>query len=233
MYELYIGNKNYSSWSVRPWVLMTALGIPFVEHLVPFHDKAAWAEHRKRASNGLVPLLVDDGLPVWDSLAIAEYLAERHPGVWPTDARARAFARSAAAEMHSGFSKLRDICGMNIGVRVALNPAATEALKPDLARLEALWGEGRDRFGGPYLAGADFTAADAFFAPVAFRIQTFGLMLSDRSMAYAQTLLDHFAVKDWYVAGIAETFRDWPHEDDFARYGTLTKDVRAPASNPK
>jgi glutathione S-transferase len=233
MYELFIGNKNYSSWSVRSWVLMTALDIAFTEHLVPFHDEAAWAEHRKRAPNGLVPLLIDDEILVWDSLSIAEYLAERHRGVWPEEASARAFARSAAAEMHSGFFRLRQICPMNIGIRVALNQAARAALEPNLIRLDALWTEGLNRFGGPYLAGADFTAADAFFCPVAFRIQTYELTLSKKAMAYALTLLDHPAMRNWYRAGLAENFRDWPHENEYEDFGTLTEDLRAPATNPR
>ena len=233
MYDLYIGNKNYSSWSVRPHVLMTALSIPFTEHLVPFHDEAAWAEHRKRSPNGLVPLLIDDGLVVWDSFAIAEYLAERHDGVWPKDAEARAFARCAAAEMHSGFFQLRNVCGMNIGIRVTLKPEAEARIAKDVARLEELWAEGLDRFGGPYLGGDAFTAVDAFFCPVAFRIQSFGIKVSDKAMAYVKTLLGHPAMVAWYKAGIAETFRDWPHEDEWAEFATLDEDFRPAASNPR
>ena len=161
---------------------MKALGIGFSEHLVPFHDDSAWAEHRARSPNGLVPLLVDGDLKVWDSLAIAEYLAERHAAVWPTDPAARAFARSAAAEMHSGFSTLRSICGMNIGIRVALKDEARSALAANLARIDALWGEGLARFGGPFLAGPAFGAVDAFFCPVAFRVQSYGLALSPAAM---------------------------------------------------
>ena len=124
MLKLHIGNKNYSSWSMRPWVLMTQAGIPFDEVVLRFDSFDPDSQFKRSAEalspSGTVPVLVDGELVVWDSLAIAEYLAERHPGVWPADPVARAFARSAAAEMHSGFSALRNICGMNIGVRVAL-----------------------------------------------------------------------------------------------------------------
>ncbi len=230
MYQLHIGNKNYSSWSLRPWVLMRALGIPFEEHLVPFHDREAWERYRKVSPSGLVPLLVDGNMSVWDSLAIVEYLAERHDGVWPQDSAARAFARSAAAEMHSGFSTLRNVCGMNIGIRVELSEEPA-ALKADLARLAALWGEGLSRFGGPFLAGGSFTAADAFFCPVAFRVQTYGLELDETSRAYVETLLAQPAMREWYDAGLSEGFRDWPHEDEVDRFGRIVEDLRVPASN--
>jgi len=229
MYNLYIGNKNYSSWSLRPWVLMTAKAIPFTEHLIPFHDKAAWAEYKKLAPNGLVPTLRDGDALVWDSLAIAEYLAERHLGIWPEDGRARAFARSAAAEMHSGFSRLRNICGMNVGIRVTLHKARMAELGPDLDRINTLWRDGLETFGGPFLAGKDFTAADAFFCPVAFRIQSFGLKLGTDAMTYARCLLDQPAMQDWYRAGLAETFRDPPHDAEIDEAGAITQDLRAPA----
>lgn len=233
MYHLDIGNKNYSSWSLRPWVLMKARGIAFSEAMIPFHDHAAWAEYRKLAPSGLVPMLRDGEVLVWDSLAIAEYLAETHPGVWPKDKRARAFARSAAAEMHSGFFDLRNICGMNVGVRVKLGDAARTTIRKNLDRIETLWSEGLDRFGGPYLAGDSFTAVDAFFCPVAFRIQTYALALTPRAMGYARTLLDHPAMQEWYEAGLREPFRDWPHDDEIAAAGTLTEDLRAPAVNSR
>ncbi|MBU1174297.1 MAG: glutathione S-transferase family protein [Alphaproteobacteria bacterium] len=233
MYHLDIGNKNYSSWSLRPWVLLKALDIPFSEDVIPFHDHEAWAAYRKLAPSGLVPLLQDGELLIWDSIAIAEYLAERHKGVWPRDARARAYARSAAAEMHSGFSTLRAVCGMNIGVRVTLNDAAKARLAADLARIEVLWLEGLERFGGPYLGGDRFSAADAFFCPVAFRVQTYGIALSDKCRAYVDTLLAHPAMREWYEAGLREPFRDWPHEDEIAAAGTLTADFRAPGINPR
>ena len=121
MYELFIGNKNYSSWSMRPWVLMRQLGIGFTEQLRPFHLNKGEGDFRKFSPSGKVPLLVHGDYRVWDSLAIAEFLAERHPGVWPALSDARAFARCAAAEMHSGFGTLRNECSMSVGVRVRLH----------------------------------------------------------------------------------------------------------------
>jgi glutathione S-transferase len=171
VYELYIANKNYSSWSLRPWVLLRELKIPFAERLLRFGDLAAWDRFRAISPSGKVPCLSDGPLVIWDSLAIAEYLAERHAGIWPSMSVARAWARSAAAEMHSGFQELRGRCSMSCGVRIRLkNPSA--ALTGELARLSALWTDGIERFGGPFLAGPAFTAVDAFYAPVAFRVQT-------------------------------------------------------------
>ena len=161
MYDLYIANKNYSSWSLRPWILMRELDIPFNEHLLPFGHALSWDAYRKISPNGKVPCLVDDGTTVWDSLAIVEYLAERHPGVWPADPAARAWARSAAAGgCTSGFSDLRNQCSMSCGVLVRL-AHCSPGLVQDVARVSALWGDGLQRFGGPFLAGRAFTAVDA------------------------------------------------------------------------
>jgi len=226
MLELYIANKNYSSWSLRPWVLLKELKVPFVEHLVPFGDVSGWETYRKISPNGKVPCLVDGETVVWDSLAIAEYLAERHPGVWPEHRVARAWARSAAAEMHSGFTELRNRCGMNCGVRVKLKdfPASLER---DLGRLTGLWTDGLQRFGGPYLAGATFGAVDAFFTPVAFRVQTYGLSLDPVAARYAACLKDLPAMQDWYAAALEERFRDAPHEAEVRDMGVVLEDLRA------
>jgi glutathione S-transferase len=226
MYELIIANKNYSSWSMRPWVLMRALQIPFNERLLPFHANSGAGAFRNFSPTGRVPCLVDGAVTVWDSLAIVEYLAERHAGVWPKDAVARAWARSAAAEMHSGFQALRNECSMSVGQRVRLNHV-TPALQEDLSRLNALWVEGFSLHGGPFLAGGSFTAVDAFFAPVATRVQTYGLSLSQASAQYAQRLLDSSAVKEWINAGIAEPWRDAAHEADILAQGEVTLDLRA------
>ena len=180
MYDLYIANKNYSSWSLRPWVLMREFSLPFREHLVPFGGSIDPAAFRQFSPTGKVPCLVDGPITVWDSLAITEYLAERHAGVWPTDTAARAFARCAAAEMHSGYFALRNTCPMNCGLRVTLNPIAAD-LARELERLDALWSEGLDRFGGPFLAGGSFGAVDAFYAPVAFRVLTYDPPLGERA----------------------------------------------------
>jgi glutathione S-transferase len=226
MYELYIANKNYSSWSLRPWVLMRELEIAFREHLVPFGQEASWHNYRKISPSGKVPCLIDGDTVVWDSLAIAEYLAERHAAVWPVRVGARAWARSAAAEMHSGFTELRGRCSMSCGVRVRLKdfPAALES---DLARLGALWNDGLRRFGGPFLAGDAFTAVDAFYAPVAFRLQSYGLSLDPAAAAYAERLLNTRAMREWYADALEETLRDPPHDDEISQVGQVLEDLRA------
>ena len=226
MYELYIANKNYSSWSLRPWVLMRELGVEFAEHLIPFGDAPRWDAFRKISPSGKVPCLVEGKSTVWDSLAIAEYLAERHGEVWPRDPGARAWARSAAAEMHSGFAELRNRCSMTCGVRARLKERPA-ALERDLERLQALFDDGLSRFGGTFLAGDRFSAVDAFFAPVAFRVQTYGLPLGAAAAAYLERLLSLPSMKAWYAAGIQEMFRDLPHEEEIAQTATVTQDLRA------
>lgn len=227
MYQLYIANRNYSSWSLRPWVLLRELGIRFAEHSLIFGDEPAWTAFRRLSPSGKVPCLIDGDIVVWDSLAIVEHLYEAHPAVWPADRVARSWARSAAAEMHSGFSALRSRCSMNCGVRVRLHEYPSE-LAHDIARLSALWSDGLHRFGGPFLTGARFSAVDAFFAPVAFRIQTYGLELAPPAARYAEHLLTLASMRDWYAAGLAETTRDAPHEADMAAMGTIMQDLRAP-----
>jgi glutathione S-transferase len=229
MYDLYIGNKNYSSWSLRPWVLLRELGIPFREKLVPFGGAANPDAFKGFSPTGKVPCLVDGSITVWDSLAITEYLGERHAGVWPAEQSARAWARSAAAEMHSGFTGLRNVCTMNCGIRVKL-PGIAPDLQRDLARLEALWADGLARFGGPFLAGNRFTAADAFYAPVAFRLQTYEPPIAAAARRYAAQLLALPAMQDWYREALAETFRDEAHEVEAREIGTWTQDLRATAT---
>ncbi|MFA4912157.1 MAG: glutathione S-transferase family protein [Burkholderiaceae bacterium] len=226
MLELIIANKNYSSWSLRPWVLMTTLQIPFKERLYAFGAPFADPAFLRVAPTRRVPVLVDGDASVWDSLAITEYLAEHYPNVWPTDARARAWARSACAEMHSGFATLRNVCAMNCGLRVSLHDTPV-ALVSDLARIGELWAEGLARFGGPWLAGASFTAVDAFYAPVAFRLQTYGASVGDEGDAYAARLRDLPAMQQWYAQALAEVWRDQAHEADSRVVGTITADLRA------
>jgi glutathione S-transferase len=228
MYTLYIANKNYSSWSLRPWVLMKALGIPFEERLVVFQEGSNWEPFRKFSPGGLVPCLHDGPTIVWDSLAIAEYLAERHPGVWPADSGARAWARCAAAEMHSGFGALRGTCTMNCGLRIRLR-AVSPALQHNLDRISELWNEGLDRFGGPWLAGRSISAVDAFYAPVAFRIQTYDLRLGGAVNPYASRLLALPAMQEWYAAALQETWREPAHEAEALEVGTVLQDLRVKA----
>ena len=226
MLTLYIANKNYSSWSLRPWVLMRELGIEFQENLVPFDADPATGSFRKFSPTGKVPCLVDDGRVVWDSLAIAEYLAETTPAVWPTDREARAFARCAAAEMHSGFFNLRVACTMNCGLRIRLE-SVSPALSDDVWRLDQLWKQGLERFGGPFLAGEVFTAVDAFFAPVAFRVQTYALPLSPDAQAYVDRLLALPAMREWYASALTEPWRDEAHEQDAHNAGVWLHDHRS------
>ena len=225
MYTLYIANKNYSSWSLRPWVLMRALGIPFEEQLVPLEEGSCWDSFRRFSPNGRVPCLHDEATVVWDSLAIVEYLAERHAGVWPDAAVTRAWARCVASEMHSGFAALRGLCGMSCGLRVELADMP-DALRADVTRIDEIWSQGIGRFGGPWLAGPEFCAADAFFAPVVFRVQTYSLPLSDAARAYAALMLNHEAMVEWYEAGLAEPWRDASHEAEVHAAGTVLADYR-------
>ena len=225
MMRLYIANKNYSSWSLRPWVLMWELAIEFEEELVPFESSNNYDIFRRFSPSGRVPCLVDGDLTVWDSLAITEYLAEQYPAVWPPDARARAWARCAAAEMHSGFSVVRNVCGMSCGVRVRLNDVPA-ALTAEWRRIDELWQEGLSRFGGPFLAGESFTGVDAFFAPVAFRIQTYEPKLSQTALGYAGRLLALASMRSWYDAAIDETWRDEDVDAEVRSLGVVVKDLR-------
>lgn len=227
MYELYIANKNYSSWSLRPWLLMVEQEIPFAERQVALQDGSSWDAFRAFAPNGKVPCLRDGDMVVWDSLAIVEYLAERHPGVWPAGAKARGWARSASAEMHSGFTALRTTCPMNCAVRVELH-GIDAALQHDLSRLDELWSEGLVRSGGPFLAGGSFSAVDAFFAPVAWRILSYRLPLEEASLAYARRLRELPGMQRWYAAALAETVRLKDSEETARRVGTVRGDLRVP-----
>jgi glutathione S-transferase len=203
-YTLHVGEKRFSSWSARPWILLRGLGIPFTERLVSLQPDVGKAGRFSRLPGGRVPVLEDGSVLVWDSLAIVEYLAERHPGVWPTDPVARAFARSSCAEMHGGFQALRGQMSMDVAARRPQRRRG-DAVKADIARVEVLWTEARRRFGrgGPYLFGA-FGAADACFAPVAFRFQTYGVEPEDEAGAVLWTLLAHPAVRAWEAAGVKE-----------------------------
>lgn len=228
MYTLYIANKNYSSWSLRPWVLLTELDIPFEEKLTPFKGgtSSSWDSFREFSPTGKVPCLRDGDTVVWESLAIVEYIAENHASVWPADKVARAWARSAAAEMHAGFQELRSQCPMNCGIRLRLHEISSALLR-DITRLQELWSEGLQRFGGPFLAGNTFTAADAFYAPVTFRIQSYQLAIDGTCKAYVQRMLALPSMRHWYEAALKETWRDPDHEEETLRQGSLLQDLRA------
>lgn len=228
---LITANRNYSSWSLRPWVLLKALGIPFVDRVEPFTKPVNWAEFRAFSPTGQVPVLIDKDpggdCTVWDSLGIALYLAERFDGVWPADAEARAFAFGATAEMHGGFAALRNQCPMNVGVRVKI-PPPDAALAKDIARLRELFETGLARFGGPWLAGPHFTALDAFYAPVAFRVRTYGLDVG-AGQAWVDAALAHPAMLEWEAAALAETWREESHEAEVGAVGVIVADFRAGA----
>lgn len=223
-YVLITANRNYSSWSLRPWVLMKALGIAFEDRVEPFTKPSNYEEFRAFSPTGQVPVLLDQARTVWDSLGIVFYLAERHPGVWPDDEAARAFAMCAIAEMHGGFSALRNDCTMNVGVRVEPRPMRP-ALHRDIARIRELFEEALDTFGGPWLAGPRFTALDAFFAPVAFRIRTYGLDVG-RGHAWVERVLAHPAMLQWETEALAETWREESHEAELAAAGRIVADYR-------
>jgi glutathione S-transferase len=224
-YTLVTANRNYSSWSLRPWVLMRALGIAFEDRIEPFLAPENYDAFRMFSPTGQVPVLIDGERTVWDSLGIALYLAERHDGVWPSDGDARAWAVCAAAEMHGGFAALRNERTMNVGVRV--DPVrGSDALDRNVARVTELWAEGFDRFGGAWLAGADFTAVDAFFAPVAFRVRTYGIDVGPQGLAWVERIIAHPAMREWEDAALAETWREAGHEAELAASGSITADFR-------
>ena len=206
---LVIGNKNYSSWSMRPWLSMRAGGIPFEEVFIPLYTDNTGDKDRilSFTRSGKVPALIDGDITVWDSLAIIEYLAERFPEakLWPLDGAARAHARSISAEMHSGFLPLRNECGMNLHRPVGAVTLSADACA-NVARIEQIWTECRARYGkfGPYLFGA-FSAADAMYAPVVHRFRTYAVQVAPPAQAYMETMMALPAFAEWTKAGLAET----------------------------
>lgn len=203
-YTLYVAEKNYSSWSARPWILLRQAGIPFQERFVSLQPDAGKAARMAALPAGRVPVLLDGDVTVWDSLAIAEYVAERHPALWPADPAARAWARSMCAEMHGGFTALRSQMSMDVRARRPQRRRSPELLA-DIARVTSLWTETRRRFGagGPLLFGA-FTVADAYFAPVAFRFRTYGVDPAGAAGDYGRALLALPAVRQWEEEGRAD-----------------------------
>lgn len=205
--HLLIANKLYSSWSLRPWLLMTALGIPFDEMVVPLYMPDSKARILDVSPNGKVPCLTDGDIKVWESLAVVEYLAERFPdkGVWPKDRAARADARAVSSEMHAGFQALRSACPMNLGKRFEPRDDLGSDVADNLRRFEGLVSDARRRFGkgGDFLYGA-FCAADAMYAPLATRLDTYQLRLAPQTRAYVDAILKHPAFVAWRTAALQE-----------------------------
>ncbi|MGP1630187.1 MAG: glutathione S-transferase family protein [Giesbergeria sp.] len=227
MLKLYIGNKNYSSWSLRPWVLLRQAGIPFQEVLARFDSFDADSKFKATLAGisptGKVPVLVDSDLTVWDTLAIAEYLAETHPDkqLWPQDKAARAQARSVTAEMHSGFAALRGACPMNIEAQLhdtgALLWRDRPAVRADVQRLIDMWSSLLTQYGGPMLFG-QFTIADAFYAPVCMRLSRYGLPVPAHIEAYIERVEQLPAMQEWIAAAQAEQdFREFEEPYRLAR----------------
>ena len=225
MLKLYIGNKNYSSWSMRPWVLMTQKGIAFEEVLVPFGNEVGGVDEAFkrtiRAINpaGTVPVLVDGDLAVWDTLAIAEYLAEQFPELhlWPREAAVRARARSVVAEMHAGFTALRSRCGMNIEAHLPEQGRILwrddPGVRANVARISAMWTELLAEHGGPMLLG-DFSIADAYYAPVCMRLRTFDLPVSQVVQDYVARVAALPGVQAWIDGALAE-HSFVPHDEPY------------------
>ena len=205
--KLITGDKNYSSWSMRPWVLMRHAGLAFEDVLIELKQPDTTDRIRAYSPSGRVPCLVlDDGQSVWESLAIFETLAEQYPekGFWPTDARARAHARAVASEMHGGFSALRNAMPMDIRLRAPGKGASPESLA-DVARIDALWSDCLKRYGGPFLFGEQFGIADAMYAPVVMRFTSYAPALSEAAQGYMERVKAVPAVREWIEAAERET----------------------------
>jgi len=215
--KLVIGNKNYSSWSMRPWLALRANHIAFDEVFIPLYTGEADKQRLLSFTHsGKAPALIDGDVTIWDSLSIIEYLAERFPekGLWPEDRASRAHARSISAEMHSGFMALRYECGMNLRRPVGAIPLSADA-RANIARIEQIWVECRARYGkrGPFLFGT-FGAADAMFAPVVHRFRTYAIEVARQAQNYMDTMMALPAFAEWTQAGVAETLIIEKFEDD-------------------
>ena len=206
--KLVIGNKNYSSWSMRPWLALRANGIAFEEIFIPLYTGEADKQRILGFTHsGKVPALIDGDVTIWDSLAIIEYVAEQFPQarLWPEDRASRAHARSISAEMHSGFMALRNECGMNLHRPIRAVGLSADA-RANVARIQQIWIECRERHGklGPFLFGS-FGAADAMFAPVVHRFRTYAIPVAGEAQAYMETMLALPAFQEWTRAGLAES----------------------------
>jgi glutathione S-transferase len=212
MFTLVIGNKCYSSWSLRPWMLLRHFDIPFEEIVVPLYEEGSKEQILKHSPAGKVPILKDGDITVWESLAIMDHVAETRPDlvVWPKDKPARAFARSIATEMHAGFAALRNACSMNLGKKFPTKDRGAD-VDADVKRITAVWREARQRFGersaehGPFLFGA-FTAADAMYAPVVTRFETYSIPVDDTARTYMDALMSSAAFRDWRAAALKEAW---------------------------
>ena len=215
---LIIGNKNYSSWSLRPWIAMTVAGIPFDEIVIPLYEPGSREQILKYSPAGKVPVLIDGDAHIWDSLAILEYLAEKFPDarLWPSESNARGHARVVASEMHAGFVALRRACPMNLWLPPKPRPQSDEVMA-DVARIETLWNDCRTRFGtgDPFLFGT-FCAADAMYAPVVARFHSFGLQVGETTRNYMGAVMALPAWAKWCEAALKEPWvmrqnePDWP-----------------------
>ena len=216
--RLVIGNKTFSSWSLRPWMMMTVMGLDFDEVMIPLRQPDTKSRILAHSPAGTVPVLIDGDAVVWETLAILEYLADRHPtaGVWPADVHARAHARAISSEMHAGFTALRSACAMNITKRFKARDRGPE-VAADVARITAIFSDARERFGAntgqPFLFGA-FCAADAMFAPVVTRLNSYSIAVDPVSQAYVDAVLAHPAYQTWLHGAATETavFESFDHE---------------------
>ena len=216
--KLIIGNKNYSSWSMRPWMALKVAGIAFDETVISLNASDFKATVSPHSGTGKVPVLIDNNVQVWESLAILEYLAEKFPaaGLWPADASARAHARALASEMHAGFVPLRRHLPMNMW-RPVMNRDLTPEVEANVRRIEAMWADCRARFGagGPFLFGR-FGAADAMYAPVVSRFHTYAVSVGAGTRAYMEAVMELPAWREWYAAAVKESWVlaedevDWP-----------------------
>jgi glutathione S-transferase len=214
MLKIVVGNKKYSSWSLRPWLVLKHAGEPFEEIVVPLDMPDTAANIRKYSPSGRVPALIDGDITVWDSLAIAEYLHEKFPAkrLWPKDAAQRARARSLAAEMHSGFTNLRNDCSMKIVQQYPYKPLRPET-QAEVDRIVAIWEESLKRSGGPFLFGKELCIADAFYAPVVSRVRTYSIPVSGAAKGYCETIWAWPALQVWVADAQRETLRAKLHED--------------------
>ncbi len=227
--HLIIANKLYSSWSMRPWLIMREVGLDFEETVIPLRQPDTAERIKQFSPSGKLPVLIDGDVTVWESLAIISYLADKYPEkpIWPDGMVARAHAKSIAMEMHGGFQALRQACPMNLGKRFAA-PVLTDDLKANIARIEQIWRETRVHFtsGGPYLYGSRFTAADAMYAPVATRIDSYSIPVADDTRTYIDAIYanPHFAA--WREAAFKELWTIAAYEEGH----TMVDDIKAQRS---